>query len=214
MEGSNDAEPLLCEIVWMMDYDFKAAMVMLRNAWERTGQETYEEAEGPDEEDDDLDGLPLSILDDDRYAIVEYYERPDGSSAEVYYADEDKRTISDIRFWMRVDPDERERVVSSYREAHPDQEVDASFAFDLYKSYLYHKALGRYRRGRPRASFSLLRRFRGRATNPFRSSPSPVARIDPLVSHIRHTAWGRSGIFTNAFARLSGNASSAIPPRP
>ena len=214
MEGSSDAEPMLCEIVWMMDYDFKAAMVMLRNAWERTGQETYEEAEGPDEEDDDLDGFPLSILDDDRYAIVEYYERPDGSSAEVYYADEDKRTISDIRFWMRVDPDERERVVSSYREAHPDQDVDPSFAFDLYKSYLYHKALGRHRRGRPRASFSLLRRFRGRATNPFRSSPSPVARIDPLVSHIRHTAWGRSGIFTNAFARLSGNASSAIPPRP
>ena len=168
MEGSSDAEPLLCEIVWMMDYDFKAAMVMLRNAWERTGQETYEEAEGPDEEDDDLDGLPLSILEDDRYAIVEYYERPDGSSAEVYYADEDKRTVSDIRFWMRVDPDERERVVSSYREAHPDQEVDASFAFDLYKSYLYHKALGRYRRRCTSINIGLLRRPRGGRQTRFR----------------------------------------------
>ncbi|MBE6520924.1 MAG: hypothetical protein E7Z68_07450 [Thermoplasmata archaeon] len=49
---------------------------------------------------------------------------------------------------------------SVVREVHLDQEVDTSFAFDLYKSYLYHKALGRYRRGRPRASFSLLRHSR------------------------------------------------------
>ena len=185
MEGSSDAEPMLCEIVWMMDYDFKAAMVMLRNAWERTGQETYEEAEGPDEEDDDLDGLPLSILEDDRYAIVEYYERPDGSSAEVYYADEDKRIVSDIRFWMRVDPDERERVVSSYREAHPDQEVDASFAFDLYKSYLYHKALGRYRRGFAPRILQPAPAFPGRAMNPF-PHPPPKDALSMILGGQRH----------------------------
>ena len=149
MDSINKAEPMLCMIVWMMDCDFKAAMVMLNNAWRRTGQETYEEAEGIDEEDDEFDDLPLDCLDDDRYAIVEYYESPDGSGAEVYYADEGKKTVSDIRFWMRVDTDEREKFGEAFREAYPDLAAgkDAPSLIEAsYREYLYQKALGRYRR--------------------------------------------------------------------
>ncbi len=87
MDKENQEDPVLCEIVWIMDCDFKAAMVMLRNEWRRTGQRTYEEAEGSDEEDCDEEleyGDPDDLLvdDDDRYAIVEFFEKEDGSGVE------------------------------------------------------------------------------------------------------------------------------------
>ena len=154
MDKENQEDPVLCEIVWIMDYDFKAAMVMLRNEWRRTGQKTYEEAEGPEEEDcdeelEDGDFDDLLVDDEDLYAIVEFFEKEDGSGAEVYYADEGKRTVSDIRFWMRVDADEKDRFREAFAEAHPDLaagEDAPSLIEHSYRAYLYHKALGRYRR--------------------------------------------------------------------
>lgn len=40
--------------------------------------------------------------DDEYYDTVEYYEKEDGSSAEVYYSDYRRKEVSDIRFWMTV----------------------------------------------------------------------------------------------------------------
>lgn len=40
----------------------------------------------------------IDYEDDGSYAVVEYYDHEDGSSAEVYYSDEGKKEISDIRF--------------------------------------------------------------------------------------------------------------------
>ncbi|MBE6519939.1 MAG: hypothetical protein IKR86_09475 [Candidatus Methanomethylophilaceae archaeon] len=52
--------------------------------------------------------------------IVKYCDHPDGSGAKVYYADERKRAISDIRFRIRLDPEEMERFREAFAEAHPD----------------------------------------------------------------------------------------------
>ncbi len=87
--------------------------------------------------------------DDDEYCeMVEYYEKEDGSSAEEYYSDYGKKEVSDIRFWMAIDEDERERFYSAYRELHPEWDPDKedgilAAIMDPYKAYLYQKALNR-----------------------------------------------------------------------
>ncbi len=136
MEGTGR----LCEIVWILPEDFKTAMVILRNGWKSEGKETYAEAEDLDEDEIDFD-------DDEYYEMVEYYSKEDGSSAEVYYSDYGAREISDIRFWMAVDEEERERFMASFKELNPDwvPEED-SVLYDgnrPYRGFLYMKALGR-----------------------------------------------------------------------
>lgn len=98
------------------------------------------EAEGLEEDEMDPD-------DDEYYAVVEYYEHPNGDSAEVFYLDEDRKEIGDIRFWMVVDEDERERFMKAYDELHPESEREDDgvlFAPDPYSVFLYQKALGRF----------------------------------------------------------------------
>lgn len=101
MNENQEKEPILYEIIWMAESDFKTAMIVLKNAWKYSGQETFAEAEELEEDEIDYD-------DDEYYAVVEYYDHDDGSSVGVYYADEEKKEISDIRFWMAIDEDERE----------------------------------------------------------------------------------------------------------
>lgn len=137
MEGTEK----LSEIIWIAPEDFKTAMIVLRNAWKYSGQETYAEAEELEEDEIDYE-------DDEYYAVVEYYDHEDGSSAEVYYSDEEKKEISDIRFWMVIDEDERERFYSACRELHPEWDPDEedgvlAAIMDPYKAYLYQKALNR-----------------------------------------------------------------------
>lgn len=137
MEGTEK----LSEIIWIAPEDFKTAMLILKNEWKFEGRETYAEAEDLDDDEIDPD-------DDEYYGMVEHYEKEDGSSAEVYYADEEKKEISDIRFWMAIDEDERERFYSAYRELHPEWDPDKedgilAAIMDPYKAYLYQKALNR-----------------------------------------------------------------------
>lgn len=73
MEGTEK----LSEIIWIAPEDFKTAMLILKNEWKFEGKETYAEAEDLDDDEIDPD-------DDEYYEMVEYYEKEDGSSAEVY----------------------------------------------------------------------------------------------------------------------------------
>ena len=136
MEGTEK----LSEIIWIAPEDFKTAMLILKNEWKFEGKETYAEAEDLDDDEIDPD-------DDEYYEMVEYYEKEDGSSAEVYYSDYGKKEVSDIRFWMVIDEDERERFYSAYKELHPEWDSDddeiLAAIIDPYKAYLYQKALNR-----------------------------------------------------------------------
>lgn len=94
-------------------------------------------------EEDEID-----LDDDEYYDTVEYYEKEDGSSAEVYYSDYGRKEVSDIRFWMTVDDKEKEKFMAAFKELNPDWKPDEdSILYDEdapYKGFLYQKALGRF----------------------------------------------------------------------
>ena len=137
MEGTEK----LSEIIWIAPEDFKTALLILKNEWKFEGKETYAEAEGLEEDEIDPD-------DDEYYEMVEYYEKEDGSSAEVYYSDYGRKEVSDIRFWMTVDDAEKQRFMAAFKELNPDWKPDEdSILYDEdapYKGFLYQKALGRF----------------------------------------------------------------------
>ncbi len=139
MTGTDGDEHTLSEIIWIAEADFKEASLILHHDWKFKGEQTYAEAEDLEIEDIDYD-------DDEYYAIVEYYEGKDGSTAEIYYLDEAKTQISDIRFWMKIDEEEKDRFIAQYKELHPDWKPDSDdVLFDPgpYYSFLYAKALGK-----------------------------------------------------------------------
>ena len=86
--------------------------------------------------------------DDEYYEMVEYYEKEDGSSAEVYYSDYRRKEVSDIRFWMTVDDAEKQKFMAAFKELNPDWKPDEdSVLYDEdapYRGFLYQKALGRF----------------------------------------------------------------------
>ncbi len=115
-------------------------MLILKNEWKFEGKETYAEAEDLEEDEIDPD-------DDEYYEVVEYYEKEDGSSAEVYYSDYGKKEVSDIRFWMTVDDDEKKKFMAAVKKQNLDWKPDEdSILYDEdapYKGFLYQKALGK-----------------------------------------------------------------------
>ena len=141
MNENQEKEPVLYEIIWMAESDFKTAMIVLKNAWKYSGQETFAGAEGLEEDEIDYD-------DDEYYAAGEYYDHDDGSSAEVYYSDYGKKEVSDIRFWMTVDDAEKQKFMAAFKELNPDWKPDEdSILYDEdapYRGFLYQKTLGRF----------------------------------------------------------------------
>ena len=111
-------ETHVCEILWMMEGDFKLMSLILRASWKHMGTflvDDYDEDEG--------------------YVVMDCFEKEDGSSAEVYYYDEEKRDIADIRLFMAVDEDEKENLTEAFREFM--RERGESYDEIPYRQYLY-----------------------------------------------------------------------------
>lgn len=139
-ENRKQEEPASYQIIWILEEDYEDAMAVLKKDWEYVGE---------DISDDDEESYEDEVyVDDEHYAVVEYYNDCYGNSAEVYYHDIDKKEISDIRFWVRVDDDEEEWFLNKYEESNPgsESEIDCGcfcLEDDPYKSYLYWKILNR-----------------------------------------------------------------------
>ena len=109
-------------MVWILEEDFRLAKLILDSGWRHTGRCRVEDS---DEEED--------------YVMTDHYERDDGSSAEVFYFDEDMTDIADIRFFMAVDGQERKDFEDACREYEREHGEDpGEFTF---MQYLYDKAL-------------------------------------------------------------------------
>ena len=136
-ETEVNGEPILSYSLWMAEEDFKVAMTVLKNDWKFVEECTYSENEEIPEDQVDKN-------DPEYYEIVQYYENGD-NGAEVYFADKGKKKVSDIRFWMAIDKEERERFNAEAKSNHPEwkDSPDPLITSDPYRCYMYHKALNR-----------------------------------------------------------------------
>ena len=114
----------VCMAFWIQEEDLKLMKMILSARWKHTGTHPV------DDSDEDED-----------YAIVDCFGKDDGSSAEVYYCDEDMTDVADIRVFMAVDEDEKEDFSQAYRQYMDERGL--SYNEIPFIEYLYEKAMDR-----------------------------------------------------------------------
>lgn len=119
-------DQVLTELVWVDPEDFASTLITLQNNWNLTSSEIINE-----EERDEEDG----------YVAAEYYDDGKGNSAEVFFYDEDKMEIADIRFWITYTEAEKKKFIDQFEQLQPDWEPPNGTLVDPYKAYLYSKVL-------------------------------------------------------------------------